>query len=379
LNLNTYYFSKLQKMAIIDVVKIESNNEDFVVKFPSEDLRLGTQVIVNTSQTAFFVKGGKIFDQFESGTFTLKTENIPLLNKLINLPFGSNSPFQAEVWYVNLISKLDLKWGTPNPIQLEDPKYKVIVPVRAFGQYGFRISNPRVFLETLVGNMSVFSASKINEYFKGKILSSLTSLITVEMISKNVSILEINAHLDQLSIVATEKIGNEFEKYGIEIVNFFFSSINVPENDESIIKLKEAKDLAAKLQILGRDNYQMERSFGVLDRAAENDGGLAGTFAGAGLGLGVGAGIAGQMNQVSGNLTTNIPPPIPSSGIYHVIINGLQSGPYEIDQLIQFIQTGQINYDSFLWKPGMSNWVQLKNIPELISLISNVPPPPPVF
>lgn len=366
-------------MAIIDVVKIESNNEDFVVKYPSEDLRLGTQVIVNTSQVAFFVKGGKIFDQFESGTFTLKTENIPLLNKLINLPFGSNSPFQAEVWYVNLISKLDLKWGTPNPIQLEDPKYKIIVPIRAFGQYGFRISNPRVFLETLVGNMSVFSAEKINEYFKGKILSSLTSLISVEMISKYVSILEINAHLDELSIVALGKIRNEFEKYGIEIVNFFFNSINVPENDESIIKLKEAKDLAAKLQILGRDNYQMERSFGVLDRAAENDGGLAGTFAGAGLGLGVGVGIAGQMNQVSGNLTTNIPPPIPQIETYHLIINNLQSGPHNISQISQFIQAGQINLDSFCWKPGMSNWVQIKNIPELLSLISNVPPPPPVF
>lgn len=365
-------------MALIDVVKIESNDDEFVVKYPSEDLRLGTQVVVNTSQTAFFVKGGKILDQFESGTHTLKTENIPLLNKLINLPFGGNSPFQAEVWYINLISKLDLKWGTPNPIQLEDPKYKVIVPVRAYGQYGFRISNPRVFLETLVGNMSIFSAEKINEYFKGKVLSSLTSLITAQMISNNISILEINAQLDQLSNFASEKIKNEFEKYGIEIVNFYFISVNIPDNDSSIVKLKEAKDLAAKIQILGRDVYQMDRSFGVLDKAAENDNGLAGTLAGAGLGFGMGAGIAGQMSHVSSNLNTNVPPPIPQTVSYHLVINNTQSGPYNYSQISQLLQSGQINVDSYVWKPGMSNWEPLKNLPDLASLISNIPPPPPV-
>ena len=137
-------------MAIIDVVKYQATENEFVYKFPSEDLRLGTQLVVSISQVAFFVKGGKIFDQYESGTHTLKSENIPLINKLINLPFGSSSPFQAEVWFVNLISKMDVKWGTGTPIQLEDPKYGVIVPVRAYGQYGFKISNARLFLETLV-------------------------------------------------------------------------------------------------------------------------------------------------------------------------------------------------------------------------------------
>jgi membrane protease subunit (stomatin/prohibitin family) len=363
-------------MALIDVVKIESNDDEFVTKYPSEDLRLGTQVVVNISQNAFFVKGGEIFDQLESGTHTLKTENIPLLNKLINLPFGGNSPFQAEVWYVNLISKLDLKWGTPNPIQIEDPKYKVIVPIRAFGQYGFRISNPRVFLETLVGNMSIFSAEKINEYFKGKVLSSLTSLITAQMVSNNISILEINAQLDQLSSFACEKIRNEFEKFGIEIVNFFFISINIPENDTSIVKLKEAKDLAAKIQILGRDVYQMDRSFNVLDKAAENENGIAGTFASAGIGLGMGASIAGQMPPISGNLNTNLPPPIPQV-VYHVIINNSQSGPFNITQISQLIQSKQINADSYVWKPGISNWEPLKNFPDLFSIMSNIPPPPP--
>jgi membrane protease subunit (stomatin/prohibitin family) len=364
-------------MALIDVVKVVSSDNDFVIKFPSEDLRLGTQVVVNTSQTAFFVKGGEIFDQFESGTHTIKSENIPLLNKLINLPFGGNSPFQAEVWYVNLISKLNIKWGTPNPIQLEDPKYKVIVPVRAYGQYGFRISNPRVFLQTLVGNMSVFTADKVNEYFRGMVLSSLTTLITSQMVSKTISILEINAHLENLSSYALEKIKNEFEKYGIEVVNFFFISINIPENDSSVLKLKEAKDLAAKIQILGRDVYQLDRSFGVLDKAAENEGGIASTLAGAGLGFGMGTGLAGQMSQISGNLNSSTPPPIPESFSYHIVINNSQSGPFNLQQINQLFQSGQISTESLVWKPGMSTWECLKNQQELAEVVKNIPPPLP--
>ena len=186
-------------MALIDVVKMESNDKEFVVKFPSDDLRFGTQLVVSTSQTAFFVKGGKIFDHYESGTYTLKSENIPLLNKVINLPFGSSSPFKAEVWYVNLITKMDMKWGTATPIQLEDPKYGVIVPVRAYGQYGFRINDARLFLETLVGNMTVFTSDKVSDYFKGKVISSLTSLISTKLIKENISILEISALLDEMS------------------------------------------------------------------------------------------------------------------------------------------------------------------------------------
>ena len=121
-------------MALVDVVKCEMNGNLFCQKFPSNDLRVGSQLVVYPSQTAFFVKGGIICDEFTSGTHTIKTENIPLLNKIINLPFGGNSPFQAEVWYVNHISKLDMKWGTPQPLQVEDPRYHIVVPVRAFGQ-----------------------------------------------------------------------------------------------------------------------------------------------------------------------------------------------------------------------------------------------------
>ena len=124
-------------MNLFDVIKCEVNDKELVYKFSSENLRLGSQLVVYPTQTAFFVKGGVILDEFICGTYTLKTENIPLLGKLINLPFNGQTPFKAEVWFINQIAILDCKWGTASPIQIEDPKYGIIVPIRAFGQYGF--------------------------------------------------------------------------------------------------------------------------------------------------------------------------------------------------------------------------------------------------
>ena len=367
-------------MAIIDVVKMTSNGEDFIMKFPSENLRTGTQVVVNNGQVAFFVKGGKLLDEFEPGTHTIHTKNIPILNKLINLPFGGDTPFQAEVWYVNMISKLDLKWGTTNPIQLEDPKYGVIIPVRAYGQYGFRISNARTFLETLVGDLDSFNADKIFDYFRGKVLSALTTLISTKLVKEDISILEINAYLDELSTHALEKTNEEFLKFGIEIVNFYFISINIPEDDPSIIKLKEAKDLAAKVKIIGRDLYQMDRSFDVLDKTATNEGAVGSSLVGAGIGLGIGSGIGNQMGGIMSNMNTTSPPSFPnneSSDIkeYHIYIGKDRIGPLSKNDLIIKLKNNEINSETFIWKNGMKDWQKISGLNEFSSYL--IPPPPP--
>ena len=114
-------------MNLVDVIKCEVNDKELVYKFSPENLRLGSQLVVYPTQTAFFVKGGVILDEFICGTYTLKTENIPLLGKLINLPFNGQTPFKAEVWFINQIAILDCKWGTASPIQIEDPKYGIIL------------------------------------------------------------------------------------------------------------------------------------------------------------------------------------------------------------------------------------------------------------
>src|ERR1035438_3188469 len=162
-------------MALINDVKFEGNDQEFVWKFPSDNLRYGTQLVVKPAQRAFFVRGGKIFDEFSEGTYTLASGNIPLLTRILSLPFGGDTPFQAEVWFVNLINKLDNLWGTPKPIQLEDPKTGLVVSVRAFGQYGFRVIEPRDFFEKVVGTARVFTADQILEYFSDRKSTRLNS------------------------------------------------------------------------------------------------------------------------------------------------------------------------------------------------------------
>ena len=363
-------------MALINVIKCPMQDNELCRKFPIEDLKLGSQLVVYPSQVAIFVKGGKVYDQFSSGTYTLKTSNTPLLNHVINLPFGSESPFKAEVWFINLTSKLNMKWGTPTPIQLDDPKYHVLIPVRSFGQYGLRVRNPELFLKSLIGNMSAFSADKVDSYFKGILLSQISVAITSKMLTDNISVLDVNTYLAELSEYCNITVGGKFQKYGLELQEFSIISINVPENDPSIIKLKEAKDLAARLKITGRDIYQMQRSFDVLEGAANNQG-AGGQMIGAGMGLGVGMGVGAQMGTMANNIiNTNpiIPPPLPQQSTYFLYINGQQIGGQTISMIQQLILHGSVNRDTLVWTQGMANWAAASQIPALAGLFVTQPP-----
>ena len=360
-------------MALIDVISIESNGQELVAKFPSDNLRLGSQLVVHPAQTAFFVHGGKIYDEFTAGTYTLKNEELPLLNKVINLPLGGDSPFKAEVWFISQLHKLDIKWGTTQPIQLEDPRYKIIVPVRAYGQYGIKVATPRTFLETLVGNMTAFSSDKVEQYFKGKIVMQLSALIAQKIAKDNVSILDINTQLIELSAFCQQQLNQSFAKYGIELVDFNIMSVNVPEDDPSLQRLKKAKDLAARLQVTGRDVYQMERSFDVLETAAGNTG-AGGQMMAMGAGLGAGVGIGGQFVQMAQGINTN--PTSPPALTFFVYVNGQQVGNQTPQNIAAMLQQGTINADTLVWKAGMSNWQPLSQVSELASMLNSQTPPP---
>lgn len=363
-------------MNIVDVVSWEVNTEELAHKFESDSLRLGSQLVVYPSQTALFVKGGAIADEFQSGTYTIKTENIPILGKLINIPFNNESPFKAEVWFVNQVSVLDCKWGTPNNIQIEDPKYKIIVPVRAYGQYGFSITSPRTFLEAFVGNMSSFSTERLREYFKGIIVSKLTSIVSDKLLQDDISVINISSYVDQLSQYSEQVLNEFFLRYGITLNNFTIMSISVKEDDLSFIKLKEAKDLAAKINVVGERNYKMERSFNVLDKAAVNGGGIIGSSLELGAGLAVGTQV-GNMASEHLNVNPQTAPPIPIS-IYYLAINGAQQGPYNAEQVKSMLSSHIINPETLIWKEGMPNWAALSALPEFANYIKQTPPPIPI-
>ena len=364
-------------MKIVDVVKWEANAQEVVHKFHSDNLRLGSQLVVYPSQTAFFVKGGKICDEFICGTYTIKSENIPLLGKVINLPFNGETPFKADVWFVNQVELLDCKWGTQTPLQIEDPKYDVIVPIRAFGQYGFKIIEPRTFLERLVGNMPSFATNKVVEYFRGVILSKLTAIIYNKLKGDNVSVLNINSNVEELALYAKEQMTDVFKQYGIEMSLFNIISISVNESDPSFVRLKEAKDAAAEIKIIGRENYQMSRSFDVLEKAAGNENGMAGAAVGLGAGVGIG-GVMGAMTAKTINTNTqdisNIPP-IPTID-YYLAISGQRHGPFPLETIEQKINNGAITENTLAWKEGLRQWVKIGGMDEFQHLFNNNCPPP---
>lgn len=365
-------------MALVDVVKCDGNDREFVWRFPSDNLRLGTQLVVKPAQIAFFVYRGQICDEVKDGTVTLGDGNIPLLTSLASLPFGGDSPFQAEVWFVNLISKLDNKWGTIRPIQLEDPKYGLVVPVRAFGQFGFRVGAPRTFLESITGTAKVFTAEQIVEYFKGVVLQAVNMSLGRAFVKEKISVLEAAVHLDALARHCSEAIQSELSRFGLELVNFFFHSVNIPDEDASYQRLKLIKEKAAELNVLGRDIYQYDRSMEVLKTAAANEGGGAGLMQ-AGVGLAVGTGIGQQMAQQAGQFLTRLPdggapPPVPVQ--FHVAVNGQASGPFSEVTLRQMEASGALTPESLIWRPGMASWQTVSSTPELAGFFRAVVPPP---
>jgi membrane protease subunit (stomatin/prohibitin family) len=280
-------------MAIIDRVKYDGPGNVLVWRFPQEDLSWGTQVVVNQAQEALFFKGGEALDVLGPGTHTLRTANIPLLRKLISAPFGGDTPFAAEIYYVNKAVNMDVKWGTNNPIPVLDPKYSVFLPVRAFGQFAIQVADSKSFVVQLSATSPQFTTDQLSNYFRGVLLTRAKDYIAETIVKKKINLLEISAYLEDMSSGIQAKLSDDFAKYGVKLVNFYLNSVDVPEDDDTVIRLKKALAEKAELDILG-DKYQQKRTLDVMEKAAGNPGGGAGAGMGAGLGLGAGLGM-GQM------------------------------------------------------------------------------------
>jgi len=297
-------------MALIDRIKFDSPSDDAIVwKYPSDEIKLGAQLIVNESQEAVFFKGGKALDIFGPGTHTLASGNLPILTSLVKLAFGDNTPFTAEIWYVNKTAKRNLKWGTQGPIQVIDPIYNYPVSVRAFGQWGLKICNAKSFIVQLIGSQiannwkGYFGTEKIEEYFSGEIIQRLSDALAKFFVEKGVSIFQASAKINELSSFISQDISQEFQKFGLEIVNFNVERISIPQEEQ--IKFQEILGKKMEMDQLSQSclkpGYTTMRTFNILDNAANNEG-LNGQLYGVGLGIGAG------LQQISNSLQIPQPP-----------------------------------------------------------------------
>ena len=291
-------------MAIIDVVRFDGlKSRDWLIfKHPSEKLVMGTQLIVQEGQVALFASKGRLADVFEPGTYTLNTYNIPILKSIVNLPFGGDTPFSAEVYFINTTVRLDIYWGLSDPIQLIDPKYYVKLRIRAFGQMGLKVKDPSIIFKELIGGMQkddIVRFDKIKEYFKGVLVVKAKTAIANAIITNGISALEISAKAESISESVKNEIDPQVEHYGFNLVNFFIESINFPEEDfESVNKILQSK---AEFEIMGDSRYTTKRSFDVYEGAATNENGVAGAFAAGGIGIGAAMNMGNSMMKGMGN------------------------------------------------------------------------------
>jgi membrane protease subunit (stomatin/prohibitin family) len=286
-------------MAIFDRIKYDPTDDtELVWKFPSDDITLGSQLIVHETQNAIFRKNGVNVDYFGPGSHTLSTNNLPILGSLIKLPFGGQTPFTAEVWFVNKTPKRDLKWGTTAPIPLIDPKFGIPVSVRAFGQWGVEIKDPLMFVEQMVGARQFAETGQIYEYFRGELIQDISEVISKLIATGAASVFNINASLTHVASEVRKVFNTRLNAYGIELTNLSVDRINLP--DEELAKVQEIMLKKMEAEQLGSatitDSYKTIKTFEVLGDAAKNEsGGVLPIITQIGLGGALAAGAATQM------------------------------------------------------------------------------------
>ena len=300
------------RRGIVDQIKYDGPPDVMAWKYPYEDIKWGAQLIVNESQQAILVKDGEYIEMFEAGRHTLSTANYPVLRNVFKLAFGGNTPFTTEIWFFNLMTAMELKFGTPTPIQIQEPRYNVIVPVRAYGQMGVRIADCQTFLREIVGTQKTSTSLDVLSAFRGMVITKLKTLIAETIVNDKVSLLDIATQLDNLSQRCREIVQPDFARFGLTVVNFHIGDISFPEDDPIVKRLRSTVMDRSEFEILGDQRYERKRSFDVLEEAAKSAG-TAGTAMGAGLGLGLGAAMASQVAEVAGVLkpSTAKTPPAP--------------------------------------------------------------------
>lgn len=322
-----------------------------VYKHEAEDFNTSSTLIVHESQVAIFMKNGQIADVFEAGRYVLKTENIPLLRRIMNLPTGGESTFHCQVYFINMAEQMAMKWGTDSTIQFIEPTYNFPIEIGASGEMSIRIQNPAMFLVRLVGLENTLTTDRLIRYFRGILMNRVKSHLARAIKEQQLNIFEIDSNLDVLSQGIHARLRGDFEEYGVSLPQFLISTVVRPEEDPGYIRVKkmmqhrhtdifeaqtkqqvelinqqteaqkrimEAQSMAEKRRLEGY-SYQEERSFDVAEKAVQNEN--VGQFTSMGMGLGmlagVGGAVGGAVSGMVGGAFQAMPPqpPVPTAPI----------------------------------------------------------------
>jgi excisionase family DNA binding protein len=295
------------KGELLEIIEWTDDSRDTLSwRFPDEDkaIKNGAQLIVRESQVAQFVYVGEFGDTFKPGKHTLTTDNIPVLTKIKSWPYGFNSPFKADVYFVVMRLFTGNKWGTSNPVMLRDSDFGV-VRVRAFGTYDFKIVEPKTFLREVAGSDHNFRLDEFADTMRSRIVSIFTDAIA----TAKIPVLDVASRYTELGDALLPLINPAIvTKYGIEIGSFIVENVSVPP------EVEQAIDKRSSMAAVGNLNDFVKYQMG---KGLEGGAGRAGA-AGTAAELAVGFGLAQQMMRegfMSGHAApTVVVPPVPAAG-----------------------------------------------------------------
>ncbi|UIR55077.1 SPFH domain-containing protein [Sphingobacterium sp. SRCM116780] len=371
-------FDKIRN-EFIDIIEwVDDSSDTIVWKFPryQNEIKMNAQLTVREGQVAVFMNEGVIADVFSAGRHVLTTQNMPIMTTLQGWKYGFNSPFKADVFFVSLRQFTNQKWGTKNPIMLRDVEFGP-VRLRAFGSYAFQVKDAAVFLKQIAATNPTFTIEDINEQLRNIAVTRGMDAIA----ESKIAVLDLASNYDEVSVFVQQKISPEFEEIGLSLTKFLVENISLPEEVEKVLDKRSSMGIVGNLGA-----YAQFQAANAMEKAAENPSG--GGIMGAGLGVGLGAGMAGQMggvfqqnkfdgNNPSGTSAAVVPPAIPTAVHYFLAINGVQAGPFTIEQLKEEVQKGTLLSSTLAWKAGLENWKEANQIEELKNLFHTVPPPLP--
>ena len=367
-------FDKL-KGEFIDVVEwTDSSPDTLVYRFPrhNNEIKNGAELTVREGQAAVFIDEGELADVFGPGMYTLETENLPILSTLKGWKHGFQSPFKAEVYFVNTRQFTDQKWGTKNPVTMRDPEFGP-VRVRAFGTYAIRVSDPGRFIEQIVGTDGHFTTGEVTDQVRNILVARFSDALA----SSGIAVLDMAAHYDELGEKLDDRVRTDMEQYGIELRTLLVENISLPP------AVEEALDKRTSMGVIGdMSKYTRYQTAEAIGDAANNPG--AGGMMAGGMGAGIGFAMANQFTKGEGAQGQgqdarqgSAPPPLPQGAKYYVAIDGKQSGPFDVSELKQRIDGGAVTRETLVWSEGMADWAKASDVAGVARLFGSSPPPLP--
>ncbi|MDR0331735.1 MAG: SPFH domain-containing protein [Chitinispirillales bacterium] len=366
---------------IIQVIKYEGSGDDLVWKSPIEDFNIGSQLVVHQSQEAIFFKNGQALDLFGPGRHTLTTMNIPLIGRLVNLVAGGQSPFHCQVYFINKVEQMAVKWGTDSKVEYMEPAYKFPLKIGASGEMSVRVEDAKKLIVKIVGKEAAFNREALSAAFRAFLMAHVKPHLSKTMQEGGFGIFEADSRLGDLSAALREMLAPDFAGYGLALERFFVTAIAKPDGDAAYEKFKELHirqyadvadaQIRQKVGIIDQETdaqkliiesaalaqkrvqegytYHQERGFDVAEKAAQNEG--SGNFSSAGIGLGMMSGIAGGMGGMVAGVAANAMAPLTQS-MDSPPVNAAHSGDMaafkqKVEKLKMMMDAGMLSAEEF--------------------------------